>query len=152
MPAKFDIRAATLGDAVWFSTRLREADRLEVEAACGKDVETALRHAVQASALAWVASKNGLPIVLLGCADFTPGVGSPWLMATDEALRLGPALTALAKERVALVRKTWPKLLNYVDARNLVSVRWLKRIGFKIHETVPYGVNDEPFHPFSMGA
>lgn len=152
MPAKFQIRNANQGDAVWFSTRLRDADLAEVQATAGPDIEATLRTAVAQSEMVWVASRRGLPVVLLGCAEIEPGVGSPWLLATNEALRLGPSLTALAKERVALVRKTWPKLANYVDVRNTVSVRWLARIGFEIRQPVPYGVNGELFHPFGMEA
>jgi hypothetical protein len=29
-------------------------------------------------------------------------------------------------------------------------VRWLRRLGFTLHEAVPYGALGEPFHPFEM--
>ena len=37
---------------------------------------------------------------------------------------------------------------NYCDARNSITVRWLKWLGFTVEEAEPYGVYNMPFHHF----
>lgn len=41
-------------------------------------------------------------------------------------------------------------LTNYVDARNAVSIRWLRWLGFEIEPAAPFGIHGLPFHRFSM--
>jgi hypothetical protein len=48
--------------------------------------------------------------------------------------------------------KAFPHLVNFVHAKNTTSVRWLRRLGFTLHEAVPYGALGEPFHPFELRA
>ena len=43
---------------------------------------------------------------------------------------------------------TW--LVNWVDDRNTCAIRWLKWMGFTIHEPEPYGVANLPFRRFDM--
>ena len=39
-------------------------------------------------------------------------------------------------------------LLNYVDADNTVSMKWLKSLGFKFIKLLDYGVGQKPFYQF----
>ena len=48
------------------------------------------------------------------------------------------------------IKKDYNYLENYVDARNTLSIKWLKWLGFKVEDPIPYGVNGEPFHKFTM--
>ena len=41
-------------------------------------------------------------------------------------------------------------LINYTDARYTKALRWLRWLGFHMHEAVPYGVNGELFHPMTL--
>ena len=50
------------------------------------------------------------------------------------------------------MRALFPYLFNFVDARNMKSIRWLKHLGYAVGPPVPFGVAGLPFHPFSMGA
>jgi hypothetical protein len=43
-------------------------------------------------------------------------------------------------------------LVNFVHAENTTSVRWLRRLGFTVHEAQAFGALGEPFHPFEMRA
>ncbi len=45
----------------------------------------------------------------------------------------------------------FPHLQNYVDARNEISIRWLKWLGFRFDpKPVPYGIWGLPFLRFQM--
>jgi len=41
-------------------------------------------------------------------------------------------------------------LYNYVDARNVKSIKWLRWLGFQLDEPAPYGVRGLPFHRFEL--
>lgn len=135
--------------------RLRQRDRNEAVAAGGLDVEGQIARAVVASGeLCWAVS-NGFEANrlawLIGCAPVGLGIGSPWLMATDDVRACPGILTKLTKGHIAQMLKVYPALLNYVDARNTDSVRWLARLGFTVEEPTPYGAAGLPFHRFTMG-
>jgi len=152
--ADLEVRPSRLCDADWLALRLRSRDRDEAVAAAGPDVEATLYAAITASgALCWTATENGKPVFVIGCApvEGIPGLGSPWLMAAQSVDRYPGALTRITKRHIAVMLQTYQALLNYVDARNSDSVRWLARLGFRVDEPETYGVEGRPFHPFMMG-
>lgn len=159
MAAKFiaAIRQSHPNDARFLARELRQRDRDEVLASAGSHVEGAIRAAIIASgAMCWTVCNRAeafLPVWVIGCApvEGVPGLGSPWLLATDEVARCPGALTKLTKGHIAQMLGTYSALYNYVDARNTDSVRWLERIGFTVEPAEPYGVAGLPFHPFKMG-
>lgn len=147
------LRPATLDDADWLAPRLRQCDLNEARAAGGPDVEATLYAAVTASGdMCWTITAKR-PLFVVGCApvEGVPGLGSPWLLATDEVAKYPTALTRLTRQRIAVMRAKYDALLNYVDVRNAHSVRWLERLGFSIGEPEVYGVEGRLFRPFMMG-
>lgn len=150
MPAKpYTLREAVPADADYFAPRLRESDRIELTASQGRDVRLTLQRSIEISAISTVAEFGGKPVLLLGCAG-REGLGVPWLVATTEAAKYPAALHKIAKQHVTRFLRHWPALLNCVDERNAVSVRWLERLGFEVHEAIPFGINGERFRPFTM--
>ena len=152
MARDLHVRDAEIEDAWWLACGLRDRDREEAKAANGPHVLATLQAAIAASkGMCWVAEAER-PVFVIGCAPVAPGVGSPWLMATDDVSDYPLALTQITKRYVAIMRETYPLLVNYVDARNVDSVRWLRMLGFELGEPTPYGVEGRPFHRFAMGA
>lgn len=153
MPA---VRRPYEWDATNLARHLRQRDRDEVLASVGEDVESAIMRAVQASGdLCWAVDNRAdcfRLVWLIGCAPVAPGIGSPWLLATDDVSACPGTLTKLTKLHIAEMLKVYPRLLNMVDARNEDSVRWLARLGFEIAPAAPYGVAGLPFHRFTMEA
>jgi len=139
-------------DAVWLAAHLRPCDREEALASFD-DLETAIRHSISASEICDVAETQGRGVFMVGCAQdpTAEGRGVPWLLATTEAERYPGVLTKIAKHYVAAFLERWPVLLNFVDERNVASVRWLRRLGFTVCAPLAFGKNGEPFHPFVMG-
>lgn len=145
----FELRDATPDDAAYLAAHLRESDRLEVSAN-SDDIEATIRRSIAASTICSVAQLDGRPVFVIGCAPCDrPGVGVPWLLGTDEVTPHGGALTRITKSYVRQFLETWPVLLNAVDERNVVSVRWLEAIGFTIGEPIPFGRKGERFHIFT---
>lgn len=53
---------------------------------------------------------------------------------------------------IGAMLEVFPHLLNFVHAQNRTSVHWLRRLGFTLHDAVPYGSQGALFHPFEMRA
>jgi RimJ/RimL family protein N-acetyltransferase len=46
------------------------------------------------------------------------------------------------------MQERFPRLENYVHAKNKLSIRWLKWCGFTLDMEVPELINDEEFYLF----
>lgn len=143
------------GDIEHVAAHLRESDRHEITSAQGhEDVLAILQQSVRASHLVWTcAAPDDEPIALLGVAplNLLAGKGVPWMLATDRADKFPRIMLAGGRDMTALWLKTYPQLENYVHADNAKSVRWLKWLGYTIHDAKPFGAKGEPFHRFSIG-
>ena len=97
-----------------------------------------------------IACKDGEPQVIFGIATTDSGIGIPWMFSTGDLGEWRKTFHELALRFIAQWSKSHPMLVNYVDARNKVSIRWLRSLGFTIHPATPYGKHGEPFHRFEM--
>jgi len=146
------IREVRDWDITLLFLNMREADFEEVRAARG-DVYGALVSAAKTSVQAWAAESHGQLLCLFGVApiSFIAGQGSPWLLGTNAMLRHRGRLIRQTPRYLARMLELFPHLSNFVDARNVKSIRFLKAMGFEMHAPIPYGKAGEPFIPFSMG-
>lgn len=134
---------------------LRALDRAEVEAASG-DVERTVLLSLRITPGAMGAfTRAGEAICYWGAApmNLLSEVAVPWLLGTDLLSRPLFARTALRRARLEVrgYCEQYRLLVNYVDARNTPSIRWLRRVGFTIEPAAPHGVAGLPFHRFYMG-
>lgn len=104
----------------------------ELEAA-GRDPQEALWTAYDsAKPLCFTILVDGEPAGLFGATPGShPELGIPWLLGTDSLLRASRALVEEAPAWISHLHAFFPYLINYVDERNSVSIRWLKRMGFE---------------------
>ena len=58
-------------------------------------------------------------------------VGVPWMIGTDKLLSAKRALVTESIKWIDFLQTIYPRLVNYVDERNTVSIRWLKAMGFE---------------------
>lgn len=150
--AKTKVRGFHPEDLPELIERMRKPDWDEVEAAHG-EVPGALASSIQASTVVWSAEVEGRLACVFGCAPISGVLGrsaAPWMLGTHVVDQNPGALMRLTPAYIGLMRESYPHLLNYVDARNTRSVRWLRRMGFEIHPAQPYGVAQLPFHLFEM--
>lgn len=110
---------------------MRQADREEIDAISGRTPVEALRLSFQKSTRAWTGLVNGRPEVMFGAGDINilTGVGAAWLLGTDAVevhqrrfLRESLHWRDQLFERYSVLR-------NFVDTRNVVSIRWLRWLG-----------------------
>lgn len=150
-------RPTTSDDLDELARSLRLTDRAELAAAHGagadpRDVLTA--SAVTSCEVHTAYADDGLWCIF-GIAPLggllTP-LAAPWQLGTPTAGRHPAALIRETRRYLAEVKERYPVLVNFVDARNTPSLRYLKAVGFVIDaEPQPYGVAGLPFHRFHMG-
>jgi len=131
---------------------VRDSDREELHAiACVSSLD-GLRLSLESSSVAWTGSINGSPVCMFGVSPegVLPGVGVPWLIGTDDLTSHSMAFLRRCRPYLAEMFKEYVVLENYVDARNLTAIQWLKWLGFRLDEPRPAGPFGLPFHRFEM--
>jgi len=126
-------------------------DALEC-AAFGHTPKRALVLALRGSTLAWTVWRDGRPVAMMGVSPrrIIEGVGTPWLLGTDEVGRAGRLFVDTGPFVIGAMLDYYRRLENAVAAENGRAIRVLRMLGFAIEaETVVIG--GVPFHRFSKG-
>lgn len=152
MAVKVTVRPVQPGDCEILAAGLRQADYDEVLAASGQDPLTVLLESVALTPKVQAALFDGRLACIFGMAPLglLGDTGAPWMLGTSEIDRHPSALMRHCIPYIAEMLVDRPHLINFVDARNVRSIRWLKRLGFEFHPAQPYGVAGLPFHRFEM--
>lgn len=146
------VRPANLEDALVVAANMREADRREVWASSRSTPEGSIRESLRISTHAWVGYYDDRPVCVFGVAplNMVAGLGSPWLLGTDELVERPAAFLRRCRPYVGRMLAVYPKLVNYVDDRNEASKAWLSWLGFEISEPEPHGPDGAMFRPFKL--
>lgn len=151
-----NFRPATRADITFIAQNMRDADIAELKAAHGEgiSIDTALYMSFIRSeeCSVWL-TPEGEPMAVFGFTKLhhRPGVLVPWLLGTNKLKMHAKAYVAEAKRVIDAKLELAPYLFNFVHASNKASVRFLKLIGFTIHEAEPFGKKGEMFHMFDKG-
>ena len=148
----YEIRPATLEDAIDLAPRLRAADVAEIEAASGRSPADVLADSVERAVWSEALAIDGKVEALggLGTASMMFGPGIPWLLGSDRMTGHRRWFLRESRRQVARMLGHYDRLVNHVDARNAASIRYLDRLGFKIEDPAPWGVQGLPFHRFHL--
>lgn len=155
MERKCVYRRAKKEDAAVLAMKIRESDYRELQAVHGIDVDVkkVVEQAISMSVESIVAETlDGELVLIFGVSIFNKeqNVGCPWLLGSNKVSKLARELlkdgTAISREWAS----QYTYLINFVDARNVTSIRWLKRLGYRVHNPIQFGVTQIPFHPFTM--
>lgn len=144
MAEAFTAREAMPGDMWLMLPDVRRPDVDEL-AALGVTPETAIRYGVEHSVAAWIAFIHGKPAAMFGIVDHAD-YGVPWAVLTN-VVDEHPLPFLRASKRFIDAQMT-RDLINYVDARNTLTIDWLSWLGFTVDPPVPAGINGEPFARF----
>ena len=136
--------------------RMRRADVAELHALGEINVNEVVAAGVRDSVHSWACAVDGRLLFLAGVAPLRAhllceNIGVPWLLGTDEMTRHARKLIRLQAPYIALMLKTFPRLVNLVHADNAQSVRWIKSLGFDLQAARPHGPFGAPFRVFTMG-
>jgi len=148
------VRQATIEDAMAVAENMREADRLEVWASNHLTPEQAITGSLKRSMMAWaVVGRKGEPVAVfgVGAVSIMQDVGFPWLLGTDGVLDIQMEFLKKSRYYVGEMSGLFSQLENFVDSRNIISIKWLEWCGFTIHDEEPYGPDEMMFRRFSMG-
>tara|TARA_B100000795_G_C22698922_1_gene398789 strand:- start:71 stop:529 length:459 start_codon:yes stop_codon:yes gene_type:complete len=141
-------REATRQDVEELSEKMRKADAEEVMASSGLTPIQALTKGFELSKGLSIIHKDEL-IGMFGVAEVGEDIGSPWMLGSDKIPEIKKDLLTQALDWVIRTNKEYPLLVNYVDVRNKVAIRWLKFLGFSFVRKIPYyGVGRVPFYEF----
>lgn len=130
---------------------LREADLIECRRMTGRPIHEALHHSWAVSLHRYAVVLNDDPVAFAGCypLNLFEGVGSPWLITTNEAPRHWWRFLKFSRLILEIFKQDYNKLTNVVDAENKTSIKWLKWLGFNVSEEITV-VRGFPFHRFEM--
>lgn len=150
MRADIKIVPARAAHVRTIARRMRQADRDEVAAISKLSPAEALIYSLRKSAHAWTALMDGRPEVMFGVGDLNvlAGVGAPWLLGTDAVEENYVAFLRLSPDFRDQLLRRYSTLRNFVDARNRVSIRWLRWLGFKLFD--PVELRGHKFHMFEL--
>lgn len=132
------------------ASRMRACDRREIWASSRSAPLASLRRGVSSSVMTYTGLVEGRPVCILGVApaSLLSGVGTPWMLATAGLERAARPMLRLSLPIVEVMNETFPVLVNFVDARNVKTVRWLEWLGFTVDPAAPHGAEGLPFHRF----
>lgn len=152
MALEFKTRPPVPSDVDAIMADLRPADFDEVSAASGPDVRASIYRAVCVSSRAFCGVINGKPAGLFGVAPYAAlaGIGSPWLVGTRACDNAPYIVCRYSRALLKITEQEYPHLINYVDVRHVKSIKWLKWLGFTLHDPAPYGQYGMPFHKFEL--
>lgn len=142
-------------DIRYVADRLRKVDIEEIKARHGNWTQILkvleLSVALTPEPETFTAPGTGEPVAILGIVPPTL-LGNrhavPWMVGTDRVAEFPRPFIRGGRQWVRENLSRYGKLVNVVDSRNLVSVRWLKHIGFTLEAALPVGPYNTPFHRF----
>ena len=144
---------ATEAHARAIAANVREADRIELWAASRADPLAAMLQGMKSTSEPLTAIYDGEPCAMFGVWPYSvlSGMGAAWMIGSNVLNRHGAQreLLRISAPVVEYWGEQFPSLLyNFVDARNTSAIRWLRWLGFKFGDPIPYGVDRLPFIPF----
>ena len=152
MADKIEIRDVEPGDIDMLVANMREHDIQEVNAATRMGIENAVKTSVNLSTYSKTGLVNDELVCIWGVCPISllSSSGSPWMLGTDLIKQKQRIFLRRSKPWLDDIRKDYRYLENLVDERNVMSIKWLKWLGFEMDEAEPYGIHGEPFHKFTM--
>jgi hypothetical protein len=126
------IRRAIADDAYYLAPRLRSADLQEIKAGSGCDPLAMLLDGIKKSDRCFaVIAPDVEPVAVFGVVPFPdkPGVGIPWMLGSDKLLDFRKQLLREGRTHLARLARHYTMLVNSVDKRNTVHIRWLRWMG-----------------------
>ena len=139
-------RASRLEDVVWLAPKLRKEDERECNT-MGHTGEQALCLGYTCSTLCRsVIDSKGSVVAMYGVSPISDISGRVWMLGSKGLLKISREFLKGSKGEVESMHKLYPHLMNYIDSRNEVHVRWIRWLGFKILGEVM--VNSVKFYEF----
>lgn len=144
-------RRAYFEDCAVLAPKMRDKDKEEVWHSDGMSPLVALQTSFDASSEAnTIIADDGEVIGMFGVAPTPiPTIGTPWLLASDRLPEVAREFIPQSRKWIEHIHDDYDLLFNYVYAKNTISIRWLKWLGFNFVRETEYGVNPTQFLEFA---
>lgn len=147
---RFEIVPATRNHANQLAPSLRMSDVVEIWASSGLTPLDALIDSIEVSDddMCWAALYQGLPVAMFGANPLTDNneIGGIWLLASPGVYHNKRDFWRACKSHLELMHTRYEYLTNFIDERNLVTMAWLPRLGFKPCQRIEeFGYEKLPF-------
>lgn len=129
---------------------IRAADRAELEAINGGTVDFELRESVRRSESVRACVCDGRVLAIFGDIRYDDAVGVPWMVSSNSITRYVRPFLEQCQGVIQDMQSRHLMLMNMSHAENTLANRWLKWLGFRFHDAMPFGHKGELFYPFTM--
>lgn len=139
--------------AIQVAAGIRPEDAAEVWAIAMKTPLAAAEQCLERSLRSWAWVEDGQALVIFGVGgeSLIGGVGRPWQLTRTEVTQRRTRFCRVSLNALERMREVRPRLENWVDARYGACVRYLRWLGFTVHQAEPMGILGLPFHRFEIG-
>lgn len=150
LPAKYELREATVQDAYNLAPLLRQVDIDEIDAVTGGEPLEALLESIEHSHVCRVGLVDGEYACIYGVRrqSLLSDDGLIWMLGTDILSKHWVRFLKENTEEIKDITANTKFVENWCDIRNKITIRWLKWLGFEFDEAKPYGVKGLPFYHF----
>lgn len=134
------------------AVKSRQQDLDEFWAANYTNSTDAMRLGIKHSKEAWTGVIDGEPVCMFGVVQNSLlfSIGAPWFIGGSGLEKHPMTFLFRCREAVSGMAERFGKLENHVDARHKQAQKWLRFMGFTLHEKQPFGVLQLPFYRFTM--
>ena len=144
------VRRSVMSDVYDLAGNMRESDRQEIWAAAHLLPIDALKSSVEKCLFCLTAEDKDGVILMFGINP--PSIlGSSaiiWMLASPRLDNFKMRFIRNSRRFIDMFLCFYPYLENFVDFRNLNSIKWLRFLGAVIEEKKPYGIDGLDFHHF----
>jgi len=132
------------------AANMREADVTEIWLSGHRTPHQAMQEGFEMSVKAWTIMDGDTPIGMFGVSSVSllGDMGIPWLLSTDAMLKIRKQFVRESISYLLEIHKLYPKLVNFVHAGNVQSLRWLTWMGFDFNGPIKAGPDDAEFFRF----
>lgn len=137
-------------DAYLMAPFVRAVDTDEIKVSYGSEPLDALIHGIRRSDTCKTVRVNDEIMMMFGIGRHTlvSDQASIWMLATSLIEDHPTKFLRGCGEELTEISRGFKIVENWCDARNKVTLRWLRWLGFTIEEAEPYGIFGMPFHHF----
>jgi hypothetical protein len=144
---KIRIEQPTEEHLQYLAWNLREIDIKEMWLMHRYTPRVALKAGAQLSDKCFVATADGTPVLIFGVeGEGLSDRASIWMLATNQITKIGKSVIKRSKAILLDLINDYDMVYNYVYEKNQIALRWLKWLGFTIHEAQPAGAEGALFH------
>jgi hypothetical protein len=152
MSSEVSFRTPEWHEIVDLAGRLKESDVAEIDAAYAMEPLDAIT-SLRGSDVTGAYIDGRLEVIYgVNAADYDANMAAVWMLSSDVLHRHAKRLIRLGRQWLDEQQARHGVLFNFVDARAVRTLSWLRRMGFSFTDVPQYGARGLPFILIMRGA